>query len=215
MTREELEMRTLVRESDVIDRTDRSELAKAFNYLWEKYIEQEPSNVLPDNPTNGDMIETMFPNCVKDNDFCGAVITSLNGETQYWKSDWWNSPYKGGRDAERQKCDTCYHNETEFSICQYCTGGDKYVEDRDIEIIMPEATTYVDPIPDESIHTIDFANGYDYCKNTMKKEIHKLFEDTENGTAGEFIRGWNLALTKVLEVMESEVSDEKGQRKRS
>lgn len=42
MTREELEMRTLVRESDVIDRTDGSELAKAFNHLWEKYIEQEP-----------------------------------------------------------------------------------------------------------------------------------------------------------------------------
>ena len=42
MNREELEMRTLVRESDVIDRTDGSELAKAFNYLWEKYVEQEP-----------------------------------------------------------------------------------------------------------------------------------------------------------------------------
>ena len=42
MTREEHEMRTLVRESDVIDRTDGSELAKAFNYLWEKYVEQEP-----------------------------------------------------------------------------------------------------------------------------------------------------------------------------
>ena len=42
MTIEEFEMRTLVRESDVIDRTDGSELAKAFNYLWEKYVEQQP-----------------------------------------------------------------------------------------------------------------------------------------------------------------------------
>jgi len=42
MTREELEMRTLVRESDVIDRTDGSELAKAFNHLWDKYVEQAP-----------------------------------------------------------------------------------------------------------------------------------------------------------------------------
>ncbi len=42
MTKEELEMRTLVRESDVIDRTDGSELAKAFNHLWDKYVEQEP-----------------------------------------------------------------------------------------------------------------------------------------------------------------------------
>lgn len=30
--------------------------------------------------------------------------------------------------AEWQKCDTCYHNETEFSVCQYCTDGDKYEE---------------------------------------------------------------------------------------
>ena len=48
MTREELEMRTLVRESDVIDRTDGSELAKAFNYLWEKYVEQESRTVIED-----------------------------------------------------------------------------------------------------------------------------------------------------------------------
>ena len=56
--------------------------------------------VLPDNPTNGDMIKAIFPNCVKDNDFCGAVITSLNGETQYWKSDWWNTPYRKEGDTE-------------------------------------------------------------------------------------------------------------------
>lgn len=42
MTREEMEMRKLVRESDVIDKTNGTELAKAFNYLWKKYIEQEP-----------------------------------------------------------------------------------------------------------------------------------------------------------------------------
>jgi hypothetical protein len=42
MTKEELEMRKLVRESDVIDKTDGTELAKAFNHLWEKYVEQEP-----------------------------------------------------------------------------------------------------------------------------------------------------------------------------
>ena len=64
MTREEREMRTLVRESDVIDRTDGTELARAFNCLWEKYIEQEPSNVLPDNPTNGDMIKDIGIACI-------------------------------------------------------------------------------------------------------------------------------------------------------
>lgn len=30
--------------------------------------------------------------------------------------------------AERQKCGTCRHNETEFCICQYCTSGNKYEE---------------------------------------------------------------------------------------
>lgn len=39
MTKEEMEMVKLVRESDVIDRTDCSELAKAFNYLFDKYVE--------------------------------------------------------------------------------------------------------------------------------------------------------------------------------
>lgn len=40
MTNDELEMVKLVRESDVIDRTDGSELAEAFNYLFDKYIEK-------------------------------------------------------------------------------------------------------------------------------------------------------------------------------
>lgn len=56
--------------------------------------------------------------------------------------------------------------------------------------------------PDESINIIDFVHGYDYCINAMKKEIHKLFEDTINGTAGEFTRGWNLALRELLKAME-------------
>lgn len=35
----DVEIIKLVRESDVIDRTDGSELAKAFNYLFAKYID--------------------------------------------------------------------------------------------------------------------------------------------------------------------------------
>ena len=41
MTDNELYMRKLVRESDVIDKTDGSELAQAFNTLWDKYVEAE------------------------------------------------------------------------------------------------------------------------------------------------------------------------------
>lgn len=48
MTREEMEMRKLVRESDVIDKTDGTELARAFNHLWNKYIEQESCEDVPD-----------------------------------------------------------------------------------------------------------------------------------------------------------------------
>ena len=48
MTREEMEMRKLVRESDVIDKTNGTELARAFNHLWNKYIEQEPCEDVPD-----------------------------------------------------------------------------------------------------------------------------------------------------------------------
>ena len=44
MTREEMEMRKLVRESDVIDKTNGTELARAFNTLWNKYIEKEPND---------------------------------------------------------------------------------------------------------------------------------------------------------------------------
>lgn len=29
---------------------------------------------------------------------------------------------------KKQKCDTCYHDKTEFSVCQYCTDVDKYEE---------------------------------------------------------------------------------------
>lgn len=41
MTESEIQMVKLVRESDVIDRTDGSELAQAFNYLFDKYVETQ------------------------------------------------------------------------------------------------------------------------------------------------------------------------------
>lgn len=40
MTKEEIKMVQLVRESDVIDKTDDSELARAFNYLFDNYVEK-------------------------------------------------------------------------------------------------------------------------------------------------------------------------------
>lgn len=49
--------------------------------------------VISSNATNGDMIKNMFPNCVIDEDFGGAVITNIDTQ-QYWKKDWWDAPYK-------------------------------------------------------------------------------------------------------------------------
>ena len=34
-------------------------------------------------------------------------------------------------------------------------------------------------------------------KANVEKILHELAEDTENGTAGEYIRGWNAALRAV------------------
>lgn len=37
--------------------------------------------------------------------------------------------YNDFKEQKHEKsCNTCYHNKTEFSVCQYCTDGDKYEE---------------------------------------------------------------------------------------
>lgn len=43
--------------------------------------------VLPENPTNGDMIKAMFPNI--DTSFSNIIDLNL----------WWNAPYKGGKEC--------------------------------------------------------------------------------------------------------------------
>ena len=56
--------------------------------------------VLPQNPTNGDMIKVMFPNQDSDNgdsvallDIDGYVITTIHKK-------WWNAPYERSTDAD-------------------------------------------------------------------------------------------------------------------
>ena len=89
MTREELEMRTLVRESDVIDRTDGSELAKAFNYLWEKYVEQEPrwipiSERMPNKDRYIDFYKCLVAvSCTSRNDICDSFTAYFDGKHFY------------------------------------------------------------------------------------------------------------------------------------
>ena len=62
---------------------------RAYDLAYEKvdFIE------IPEGATNGDMIKALFPNCVIDEDFRGAVITDID-DRQYWRKSWWDSPYR-------------------------------------------------------------------------------------------------------------------------
>lgn len=65
----------------------------------EMYKAIKNGTVLPDNPTNGDMIKAMFPEVeVTYNGFLVEVELEAFGFTV--KEDWWNSPYKGGTKDE-------------------------------------------------------------------------------------------------------------------
>ena len=49
--------------------------------------------VLPDNPTNGDMIKTVFPDIALYEKNHDAIEISFNGV-------WWNTPYERSTDAD-------------------------------------------------------------------------------------------------------------------
>ena len=53
---------------------------------------------IPNGATNGDMIKAMFPN-IEIEGIGGEIkcIAAQNG-TSYFALDWWNAPYKGGRE---------------------------------------------------------------------------------------------------------------------
>lgn len=48
--------------------------------------------VLPDNPTNGDMIKTVFPNASITEIGGGSTIVVANDYK--FNSTWWNAPYR-------------------------------------------------------------------------------------------------------------------------
>ena len=86
----------------IIDSEKVEELFES-NWKWEgvaaafyELVDKE-GTVLPDNATNGDMIKAIYPNCVIEEDFSGAVVTRIDN-TQYWRKKWWNSTYKGGNE---------------------------------------------------------------------------------------------------------------------
>lgn len=54
--------------------------------------------VLPQNPTNGDMIKAMF-GCEEVHRYRGAepiIVTFFNDQTVEYSNSWWNAPYERG-----------------------------------------------------------------------------------------------------------------------
>lgn len=55
---------------------------------------------IPQNATNGDMIKTMFP-YIEIEGIGGeikCIAVSIGLGTSYFALDWWNAPYKRGRE---------------------------------------------------------------------------------------------------------------------
>ena len=57
------------------------------------------ATILPDNPTNGDMIMALFPKVyvqkiLDNNDEVIGFETYLDGGSQCFMADWWNAPYE-------------------------------------------------------------------------------------------------------------------------
>lgn len=52
--------------------------------------------VLPDNPTNGDMIMAVFPNASITEIGGGSTIVVANDYK--FNSTWWNTPYREGKE---------------------------------------------------------------------------------------------------------------------
>ena len=68
--------------------------------LHNQEVEEKEVNAIeiPKGATNGDMIKAMFPN-IEIEGIGGEIkcIAAQNG-TSYFALDWWNAPYKKGRE---------------------------------------------------------------------------------------------------------------------
>ena len=50
---------------------------------------------IPKNATNGEALQLLFPGCVVNDNFGGAIITNIDGQ-QFWHKSWWNDKYERG-----------------------------------------------------------------------------------------------------------------------
>ena len=66
---------------------NKAELIKALAELLAEKME------IGEEPTNGEVIQTLFPKCVNHTDADGWIITTIDGFTEF-TPEWWNAPYQ-------------------------------------------------------------------------------------------------------------------------
>ena len=64
---------------------------------WIDLMASGKSVILPDNATNGDVIKALFPNGSQVKG-AGIYIMNDNKSNISYDFDWWNAPYKGGKE---------------------------------------------------------------------------------------------------------------------
>lgn len=79
-----------------------------FSFKLNEVVKQAIRNgvILPDNATNGDVIKAMFPkgkvrrevSCTHDKTVFSFPDGTYFGAECRFNTDWWNEPYKGGRE---------------------------------------------------------------------------------------------------------------------
>ena len=77
-----------------IDEKEYKQIIKG-NWIGEAMAEIfENGTVLPDNPTNGDMIKALFPNIKMWGESKDTLDYSLGGMIHRVLKSWWNAPYE-------------------------------------------------------------------------------------------------------------------------
>ena len=94
---------------------------------------------LPDNPTNGDMIKSIFnPYCIHEDKYYVYVYlteTEWNSGVYFnrFRKNWWNSPYKRGTEVENTVSEETYteeynrRKEAEFKLYKLQDNIDKMI----------------------------------------------------------------------------------------
>lgn len=72
---------------------NKAELIKALAELLAEKME------IGEEPTNGEVLQVLFPKCIERIDEDGWIITNINAWTEF-TPEWWNAPYKADTRGE-------------------------------------------------------------------------------------------------------------------